>query len=227
VTEQPPLPRPKEGMGCFAKGCLTLVVVIVVLATAIIGGAWFLYGKAINVYTSTQPVNIHVEEPTDSQFQTAEGKLARLHQAIFNNQEIAIDFTAGDINALIARDPGFAGMRGRVRVGIADSIVTLELSAPLTAVPLPKLRNRWFNGRASFEFTYNLGQFVIGAKSAEANGRALPEQFFGSFNASFNRSFNERFQRDLQKSQEQATFWKRIKAIVVNGDRLIIQTQRS
>lgn len=214
-------------MGCFAKGCLTLVVAVFVLAAVAIGGAWFLYGKAINVFTSTQPVSVAVEQPTEAQFQSAQGKLARLHQAIFNNQEIAADFTAADINALIARDPAFAGMRGRVHVGIADSIVTLQLSTPLTALPLPKLKNRWFNGTVSFQFSYNLGQFVIAANSAEANGRAFPEQLFASFNTSFNRSLNERFQRDLQKNQQQATFWKRIKAISVNADRLIIETQRS
>jgi len=214
-------------MGCFAKGCLTLVVVVFVLVAGIIGGAWFLYGKAINLFTSTQPVNVPVEQPTDAQFQAAEAKLARLHQAIANNQEIAIDFTAADINALIARDPGFAGVRGRVHVAIADSIVTLQLSAPLTHLPLPKLKERWFNGTARFEFTYHLGQFLIGAKSAEANSRAFPEQFFASFNASFNRSLNQRFQQDLQKNQQEATFWKRIKAMDVNGDRLVIQTERN
>src|ERR1051325_2437122 len=31
MNDAPPLPRPKEGMGCFAKGCLTLVVVVFAL----------------------------------------------------------------------------------------------------------------------------------------------------------------------------------------------------
>ena len=217
---------PKQGMGCFAKGCLTLVIIVFVLVGAVAGGAWFLYGKAINIFTSTQPADIQIEEPSDAQFQTAEGKLTHLRQAVSNNQETTVDFTATDINALIARDPGFAGVRGRTRVSIADSTVTLQLSTPLDKVPLPRLKNRWFNGTASFQFSYDLGKFVVAAKSAEATGHAFPEAFFASFNSSFNRSFNDSFQQKLKENQQEATFWKHIKTMGVDGDKLVIKTQQ-
>ena len=186
-----------------------------------------MYGKAINVFTASQPASIQIEQPTDAQFNAAEQKLSQLRRAIWNDEETSIEFTAADVNALIARDPAFAGARGKARVAMADSIVTLELSVPLDQVPFPKLKSRWFNGTANFQFTYELGQFVIAAKSAVASGHALPEAFFGSFNSSFNRSFNEKFHEGLQKSNEQAIFWKRIKAIGVEGDKLIVKTQRT
>jgi hypothetical protein len=221
----PPLPR-KEGMGCFAKGCLTLIIALFILGGVVIGGVWYLYGRAINVFTSSQPAAIQIERPSDAQFQAAKGKLEQLRAAISRNEETTVEFSAADVNTLIACDPAFAGARDKARVNMAESIVTVELSAPLDAVPLPKLKHRWFNGTASFQFTYDLGQFIVSAKSAEANGKAVPEAFFASFSSSFNRSFNQRFQEELQKNNEKATFWKRIKTIGVEGGNLIVKTQR-
>jgi len=46
----PPAPR---GMGCFAKGCLTLIVVGLVLVAVLVGGSLFVLNRAIHVFTST------------------------------------------------------------------------------------------------------------------------------------------------------------------------------
>jgi hypothetical protein len=223
-TTPPPLPG-KEGTGCFAKGCLILIVALFILGGALIGGAWYLYGRAIDVFTSSQPAAIQIEQPSDAQFQAAKGKLDQLRRAISRNEETTVEFSVTDVNTLIARDPAFAGARDRARVNMADSLVTVELSAPLSTIPLPKLKQRWFNGTVSFQFSYDLGQFILNAKSAETKGTAVPEAFFASFSSSFNRSFNQRFQEELQKNNEKATFWDRIKTIVVEGDKLIVKTQ--
>src|SRR5437870_10143828 len=136
----PPIPS-RQGMGCFARGCLTLIIALFVLGVVVIGGAWLLYGKAINVFTASQPASIQIEQPTDAQFNAAEQKLSQLRRAIWNDEETSIEFIAADVNALIARDPAFAGARGKARVAMADSIVTLELSVPLDQVPFPKLNS--------------------------------------------------------------------------------------
>ena len=192
-------------MGCFAKGCLTLIIALFILGGVVIGGVWYLYGRAINVFTSSQPAAIQIEQPSDAQFQAAKGKLEQLRGAVSRNEETTVEFSAADVNTLIARDPAFAGARGKARVNIADSFVTVELSAPLNTVPLPKLKQRWFNGTARFQFTYDLGQFIVSAKSAEANGKAVPEAFFArsvlhsiaaSTNA-FMRSYRKTMRRRL------------------------------
>jgi hypothetical protein len=222
----PPLPRQK-GAGCFAKGCLIIVIAGIVLLGLGGIGAWFLYGKAIALFTASEPTDIRIEQPTDADLRAAEQQLNRLRQAIANNEEIRVEFTGTDVNTLIARDPGFVGMKNRVRVAIADSVMTLELSAPLNSVPLPKLKGRWFNGTARLGFSFALGQFVFDPRSVEANGRVLPAEFFAGFTPPFNRSLNDSFRQSLEKNEQQATFWKRIKTINIDGDKLVIVTQRT
>jgi hypothetical protein len=227
--EPPPLhsPPPKPRAGCFATGCLTLVVAFIVLAAILGAGCWYLYGKGVSLFTAPQSVEIAIPEPTAADFRAAEEKLNRLRQATANDQETSVEFSAADLNALIARDPNFVGIKNRARIAISDSVLNVELSASLNSIPLPKLKGRWFNGTARFGCGFVLGQFVFDPKSLEANGHALPKEFLSAFGPSFNKSFNESFQRELQKNQQGSMFWKRIKTIELEGDRLVVTTQRS
>jgi hypothetical protein len=228
VNTLPPSPPPlvPKGRSCFATGCLSIAIAVILLVAIIGGGGWYLYGKAVSRFTSPQPVDIGIIQPTTADFRAAEEKLDRLRQATANNQEIVVEFTAVDFNTLIARNPNFIGIRNRARIAISDSVISVELSAPLNPRALPKLKGRWFNGTARFGFGLVLGQFVFDPKSAEADGHELPQQFLAAFAPSFNKSFNESFQRELNKNEQGRIFWSRVKTIGVEGDKLVVTTQR-
>jgi hypothetical protein len=224
-TQPPPLPG-HEGMGCFAKGCLVVVIVGILLVGAVGVGAWFFYGKAVALFTSPQPADIRIEQVADADLQAAEQKLNRLEQATAKNEETTAEFTAAELNALIAREPLFAGMKDRARVAIADSIMTLEMSVPLDSTPLPKLKGRWFNGTVRLGFSFVLGQFAFDLKSGETNGHSLPEEFFTGFTPTFNRSFNDGFRRGMEKNEQSANIWKHLKTIGLDRDKLVVTTER-
>src|SRR5262249_52822688 len=152
-----------------AQGCLTSIIVVVFLVVVVGGGGWFIYSKAINSFTSDQPANVAIDEPSPAEFQQAKMKLERLRAAIRNKTEATIDFSAADLNALIAREPGFTNLRGKVRVGLTGNDMMLDLSVPLDTVSFPGLKGRWFNGRAQFGFSYGQGQFSFDARALEAN----------------------------------------------------------
>src|SRR5947208_603112 len=112
---------PSERMGCFAKGCLALLIAGFVFVVGIIRVGWLVYVKAITNLTSPAPADIEVLQPTERQFQDAENSATRLKEAVANNQETTVEFNAADLNALLARDPDFKALRGRIRVDLADS----------------------------------------------------------------------------------------------------------
>ena len=213
-------------MGCFAVGCL--VVIAAVAFVVVVGGvgAWFFYGKAVTMFTSPQPTDVRIENVSDVDLRNAETKLNQLGQATANNQETAVEFSAAELNAMIAREPLFAELNNRVRVAIADSILTLEVSAPLGQTLLPKLKGRWFNGTARVGFSFGNDEFLFELKSGDANGHALPQEFFIGFAPTFNRSLNEAFHQEIQKNDQAAIFWRHIKTVAVNGDKLVVTTQR-
>ena len=142
-------------MGCFAKGCVTVIVVGLIFLAGLVGCSWYLYTKTINTLTSSAPADVKVEPPTDAQYQSADSSLTRLREAIDQDTETTVEFTATDLNALFARHPDFSDWRGRIRIEMADSVMTMAVSAPLRYVRLPGTKKRWFNGTARFGFNYD------------------------------------------------------------------------
>ena len=212
--------------GCFAKGCVITIVAAIALFMLFVGGAWFLYHKAVQRFTSPQPVQIVTEPVTDSAYKAAEETLNRLSAATNNGKRETIEFTAADLNALIARHPNFANPRRQIRVSMADSIMTVEMSVPFERARLPHLKGRWFNGIAVFSFEYVYGQFNMTPKALVANGHPLPQMIYSeNFVSSFNRSFTRSFVNAMSGNQEGAAFWKNIGSIVVRGDKLVVVTE--
>ena len=210
-------------MGCFAKGCLTVLILGFILLAGGIGTTWYLYVRAIDHLTSPAPADVQIEPPTESQFQAAENTMERLRKAIARNEETTVEFTAADLNALFVRDPDFEDLRGRVRIEIADSTMTVALSAPLSSIPLPKMKRRWFNGTARFSFTYDSGTFSFDVKSAEAGGHHVPDIFLSSWD--FDESMNRSFLNELKSNDHDSEFWDHVKTMRLVGDKLVVTTK--
>jgi hypothetical protein len=212
-------------MGCFAKGCLTVLILGFLFIAIIGGGGWYFYKKTFSNLTSTGPADVRVETPTPAQTKSAEDSHARLDEAIARNQETAIAFTGPEINVLLARNTDWDLLRGRSRIDIADSIMTVAMSAPLDTLPWPGLKGRWFNGTLRFSMSYDSGIFQLDLKSAEANGHQFPSAFLSSFNSGFNESMNRAFRDALARNEQGNEFWNHVKGVSLEGDKLIITTK--
>lgn len=213
-------------MGCFAKGCLTLLIVGFLFFAALLGGGWYFYNRTVANLTSSAPLDVRIEQPSEAQLQAAESTRARLDEAVARNTETTVEFTSADLNALLARDEDFREFRGRARVDIADSMMTIALSVPLDSIPLRKLKNRWFNGTARFGFTYSSGEFEVDLESLEAGQHRLPHQFLsGPFADAFNDGLNQAFEEDMQNGNRDREFWSRVKTMSLQGDKLVVTTK--
>lgn len=233
-TPPPPAPVPPpqvvvvqpRGMGCFAKGCLTVLLVGCLLLAILAGGAWYFFRHTVNNLTSLAPADVRIEQPSEAQYQAAESSLDRVKKAIANNQETTVEFTGPDLNALLARDEDFKELRNRARINIADSKISIALSVPLDSIRWRGLKRRWFNGTALFSLAYSSGEFRIDLESAEAGGHRLPGKFLSdTVMSSVNDGLNESFQEKLRDDAEEQNFWKHIKSISLAGDKMLVTTQ--
>jgi hypothetical protein len=226
LPSRPPIQPSPVGMGCFAKGCLTLLIVGFLLLACGLGGTWYVYVKMVDNLTSPESADVQVQPPSESQYQTAETSMNRLREAVADNKEITVEFTAADLNALFARDAAFSDWRGRIRIEIADSTMTIALSAPLHSIPLPRIKNRWFNGTARFSFRYEDGRFSFDIKSAEAGGHQVPDIFLSDSSiSSFNDSMNRSFRDEVKGKDSGSEFWNHVKKMALEGDKLVVTTQ--
>ena len=211
-------------MGCFAKGCITLLIIGFLFTIGAIGGTLYLCFKAAAVLTSTEPVDLQLKPPDAAQIRAAEGSLNRLKQATERGEEATIGFTAADLNALINRDQDLDFIHGHIRIDIANSIMTVNVSAPLNEIEWNRVRGRWLNGSAEATVSYAFGMFHFDLHKAELNGHRVPASVVSGFVSSFNQSFNSHFHDSLEK-EGITEFWDQIKSIELQDDKLVITTK--
>jgi hypothetical protein len=218
-------PPPRSGMGCFAKGCLTILI-LGFLCLAVVGvGGWLFYKRTFKNLTSSEPADVQIERATPAQTAAADDSRTRLDEAIARNQETTVEFTGPELNYLIQSNSDWDFLRGRTRIDIADSTMTVALSAPLDRLPWPGFKGRWFNGTLRFSMTYASGEFQLEIISAEANGSRFPDALLSRFNSSFDEAMNDEFRKEVRKNTRQSDFWRHVKAISLQGDKLIITTK--
>ncbi len=200
--------EPRARRGCCFKGCLTLLIIGLLLGGALGYGIWSVTKGALSEYTSVKPIALKVEQPTDAQFDAAAFKFNDLSNALTLGEEKTFEFTAGDLNALVARHPGyfFPSLKNKIRFDFNDSLLGTELCLPLGGLMPPtappgwiewlgtgprewlyqKVRgfveshtaDRWFNGRLRTFFELANGEFTLSPRSADVNGRSINEDEF-------------------------------------------------
>jgi hypothetical protein len=218
---------PKEsGCRCCGMGCLTLLVFAFLGFIAICVSAWFLGNRFLDKFTSPAPVEIAVQMPSDAEYAAADGKLEQLKTALKAQQAGTFTFTAPELNALLARNPGFAAKKGKTRISIEDSLATMEMSVPLTTVRIGRVQHRWFNGSACFTFLYAAEKgFSFDAKWIEANGHQVSGKFLNLFSSSFDQWFDKDFEDTAEKSG--VSEWENVKTMTLEGNQLVVITKGS
>jgi hypothetical protein len=212
-------------MGCFAKGCLGVLIAGFLLSLLVLGGGWLFYKKTFNKLTATTPSDVRIEAPTPEQIQSAQTSVDRLNDAIARKQQTTVAFTGPELSVLLAREADLDFLRDRSRIDISNSIMTVTLSAPLDSLPWPGVKGRWFNGTIRFGMSYQDGDFDVDIKSIEANGFEFPSAFLSSFDSSFTDSMNSGFHDEIRRNNREEEFWRHIKSIKLEGDKAVVTTK--
>ena len=143
-------PPPRQGLGCFAKGCITLVIVVMLLGVLLGGVGWYV-SRNVMAFVSPTPVPIRTFNATDAQYQDVIGRYTAFIEALNAGRAATLSLSADDLNTLIARDPGFKDVRGKLYFDIKDGNLVAETSFPIpdndNAFRSRRQRG-YFNGRA-------------------------------------------------------------------------------
>ena len=163
-------PPPQRGMGCFAKGCLILVVFVIVLVIAFIGGSYLAIRYLRSEYFATTHVQLSTSMATEQEQETVRARWDAFEKAAHAGEPARIELTTDDLNALIDSEPK---LRGKAHVSIDNDVGHLQMSIPLADV-------RWLRGHyINAECTV---QSAAGGSPADAritrivvNGRSVGE----------------------------------------------------
>jgi hypothetical protein len=177
-VEAPPRQR---GLGCFARGCLILLVFAIVLVIACFAGMWWglqrhsaivhgIYWLAKTHSISDAPAPVPEFTASESQIRNFRERWQDFEQKTRAGQPAEIELSADDINTLIATTPN---MRAKLFVSIEGNQLRIQVS-----LPLEEMLNRpgyYFNGDITMD--------LKGAQSLEepqlnrviVNGEQVPK----------------------------------------------------
>jgi hypothetical protein len=180
---------PNRGRGCFGKGCLTFIVLIILLIVVGIGGSAWIFR---NTYLSDKPgpvpeTSVPSEaspaaaaqiSPAQSTERTAAIRedLKKLKSAARSHEKTEVELTAGDINALISAN---RKSRGTAFVRIEDNVARVQLSIPLKNLDVPfqnafGLGDRYLNGNVSISAPPGTNASTVQLGEVTINGHGLP-----------------------------------------------------
>jgi hypothetical protein len=132
-------PPRRKGLGCFARGCVILLIFAIVLAIACFAGVyWGLHRHSALFYGSywlaktrsiaQAPTPVPEFSASDQQTQPIRERWQEFEQKTRAGQVAEIELSADDINALIATSED---VRGKVFVSIEGNQLRLQASLPI------------------------------------------------------------------------------------------------
>jgi hypothetical protein len=182
-------PQQKRGMGCFAKGCLTLIVLGILLVVVGVGGTFW---SARHVYLSDKPAPIpEATAPSETAAATPGGtsmatpserstavreRLDTMKQAARAHEPNEVILTAADINALIAANRKSSGMAS---VGINGNVAQVLISIPLERLDVPYrdalgLGDRYLNASVTIVAPPGTNASNVQLSEVKVNGHSFP-----------------------------------------------------
>jgi hypothetical protein len=144
-------PPPRKGLGCFARGCLILVIFGIVLAIACVAGLYWgfqrhsaivhvIYWLAKTHSIAEAPAPVPDFAVSEEQIQRGQERWRDFEQKIRASQQGEIELTADDVNSLIAAN---RDRRWKAFVSMEDNRLRLQASVPLGEF---LRRSGYFNG---------------------------------------------------------------------------------
>jgi hypothetical protein len=129
-------PPHQRGLGCFAKGCLILLVFGILLCLSFIAGTYYASRFLRAEYLSGAHERLPISEASVDDEQAVRARWDAFEKAARAHEPARIELTAGDINALIASDSKLRG----------DAYVTVDGNTAQLKVSIPIARNFWVSG---------------------------------------------------------------------------------
>jgi len=173
VTDQTPKPR----RGCFFYGCITGMVLLVMVVSALLIG-WHYAKELVNSFTDTQPIELPTVPMSAAEIAALKQRCATFQQEAREGRPTKpLALAADDINALIASGKEWQALKGKFYIHLDGDRLTGEVSTPLQEVGLAMFRGRYLNGRATFDLAFRNGALVITPQNILVKGKPLPEVY--------------------------------------------------
>ncbi len=211
----------KRTLGCFAIGCITLVILGIVGIVAVSYWTKTAFDSLVNSYTDETALVLPVVEIAEEDLESLRQRVDTFRKTIDEDEvEARIELTADELNALITHDEKMNALEGKVYLDIVDRQIVGEVSLPLSDLDIPFGNGRYFNGHGVFDVSLGRRGLSVEVESLEINGKALPETFMNGFQGQ-NLLEKANFDDDTE------AFMERLKTVEILDESVILEVAPS
>ncbi len=219
-------PPPRQGMGCFAKGCITVVVLVMLLGLGVGVLGWYTF-RNFPAFISQNPVAIRTYPATEEEYQAVIGRYTDFIKALNKGEAATFTLSENDLNTLIARDPEFKDVRGKVYLTIDKDEIIAE-----TSFPIPEDRRRfgsgsrdrgYFNGRVRFAVSFSGGELTMFVRKIESmDGKPMSDLLISLLNKmDIGQGFTQSMHDARRKGEPWAEAMSRVQKIIVEDGKIV------
>jgi hypothetical protein len=215
----------RSSHGFCLGGCFLLFTVGVVMAGAVLWGAYSTY-QGIYQMTSPRPQTFE-PIPATAQQNAARLKWGTFEKALVQGAGTEFRFSADDLNAWFFSEGKNADLIPHLRFRATDDWIVAEVSVPLDFMAefpgLPSLRNRFFNGKIAARLAVEKDELKIKGLDILGNGHRLPWLFTG-------QGYRDTVQKTLEQGirtrlPQGDAFLARLESIHVENGEIVVKVR--
>ncbi|PYL00777.1 MAG: hypothetical protein DME19_03955 [Verrucomicrobia bacterium] len=186
-----PSPQQTKRRGCFFYGCVTVLVIAVLVGIAGFFAVRYGLNKLtafVEQYTEAVPMTLPGVQMSSTDYSQLDKRVTAFTDAL-NAQKAAspLLLTGDEINALIANNSGWKQLKGKLYVTIEGDEIKGQVSLPmddLAQVPgLSRLKGRYLNGSASLKVSLQNGTLSVTMQSLQVKGQSPPANVMAQLRA--------------------------------------------
>jgi hypothetical protein len=219
IPTSPPRARKR---GCVLRGCLVIFIVVMLMGV-IIGGAgtYIYYGFA--PFLKQEPAPIRIYPATDAEYQAVLAKVAPFSRALEAGIEAPLEITAQELDILIARDPAWAELRGKLYLNIVNNELIADVSTPADEEENAQVQ-LFFNARLYLRASIAGGEFTAVMRRVETlSGQPLPSVLARcAASPGFAQSWDDSINRRIKDNSFLARYLSRLRTATIEKNRILV-----
>jgi hypothetical protein len=215
--------QPKK-RGCFFYGCITALVLFVLMTLVLVFGTRYAIHTMIDGLTEEQPTKITRVELPAPRLEEILKRVDAFKKSLDDPKGgYELVLTAEEFNALIGSSPDMAVLKDRLYVHIDEDKLKADLSWPLDDLahfPFGRFKGRYLNGSASLNAELKNGQLDVKLDSLMIKGKPVDGRFMTQL-----KSHN--LARDITKDPKQAAAISKFDSVQIKDGKIIIKVRPS
>ena len=221
---EPPLPKKR---GCFFYGCITSLVLLLLIFIGIFVIARLVVNrvnKMVAEYTDTSGVAISKTDMSADELKALKDRVAAFNSAVdAHSNTPPLVLTAREINGLLASDSDLKDYKDKFYVSLDGDTIKAQVSLPLDGLvklPVVDLKGRYLNGSGTFKASVEDGALSVYVEDLEVRGKPLPAEFMKGLQA---QNLAQGFNNNPNAQQP----FKKYDSVLVTNSTLIIKAKEN